>query len=164
MKNNETEERRHIFEEHDKTNSEGDYTVKRSKTSDWIARIICVLFAIFIWIYAVSSSNTTYTQLFEAIPVSVEGSITGYTAELTDTPITVAVTIMGRRSDVRKVDSDDIKAVIDISSFTPDPSTADEGGRIVHKFDISVTVDNKAVAASEVSPGSVTLTFKISES
>ncbi len=160
MKNNDTEERRHIFEEHDKTNSEGDYTVKRNKKADIIARIVCVILAIFIWIYAVSSSNTTYTQPFDAIPVAMTGTANGYTVDVSDTPITVTVTVMGRRRDVRKVSSDDIKAEIDLGSYTPDFSEADENGRITHKFDIIVTINSKAVAASEVSPNSVTLTLR----
>lgn len=160
MKNNDTEERRHIFEEHDKTNPEGDYTVKRSKKADIIARIVCVILAIFIWVYAVSSSNTTYTQPFDAIPVTMSGTANGYTVDFSDTPITVTVIVMGRRRDVRKVSSDDIKAEIDLGSFTPDFSEADENGRITHKFDIIVTINSKAVAASEVSPNSVTLTLR----
>ncbi|MBO4216779.1 MAG: hypothetical protein J5940_02425 [Clostridia bacterium] len=160
MKNSDTEVRHHIFEEHDKNNPEGDYTVKRNKTADIIARIVCFLLAIFVWIYAVSSSNTNYTQPFDGIPVNMTGTADGYTVEGTDTPIVVTVTVMGRRRDVRKVSGDDIAAEIDLGSFTPDFSSADENGRITHKFDISVTIDNKAVAASEISPSSITLTLK----
>ena len=90
----------------------------------------------------------------------MSGTANGYTADVTDTPITVTVTVMGRRRDVRKVSSDDIKAEIDLGSFTPDFSEADENGRITHKFDIIVTINSKAVAASEVSPNSVTLTLR----
>ncbi len=164
MKNNDTEERRVIFEEHDKTNPEGDYTVKKNKTADIIARIVCFLFAVFIWIYAVSSSSTTYTQPFDAIPVTITGVPDGYTLEGADTPVTVTVTVMGRRRDVRNVKSDEITALVDMSSYKPDAAELNESGKIIRKFDVTVTINNKAVAASEVVPGSVTLTLQKSGS
>ena len=159
MKNNKSEERRHIFEEHDRTNSEGDYTVKTSKTADIIARILCVILAIFIWIYAVSSSNTAYLQAFDAVPVTVTGATEGYAVEGAE-GISVTVTLKGRRGDLRKISGDDITATVDLSSYDPDFSSADAEGRITHKFDIAVSVNSKAAAVNEVTPSSVTLVIK----
>ena len=107
---------------------------KRLRVTDLIPRILCVFFALVIWLYAMSSDSPDYESTFSGVTVSVENAavlsseknlsvISGY-GNLAD------ITITGKKSDVISYSLEDIVASVDVSSIT-------EPGR--HHLSVSVT-------------------------
>lgn len=114
---------------------EGNITVRRNKTVDFIAKIVCLLLAFFLWYYASSSDTVIYDKEYSSIPVKIENS--SELSLLSGDGMTVDVTLSGKRNDLRKINNSDIRAYVEI----PENATA---GR--HEFEITFDI-----------PGGVTL-------
>lgn len=114
---------------------EGNITVRKNKTVDFIAKIVCLLLAFFLWYYASSSDTVIYDKEYSSIPVTIENS--SDLSLLSGDGMTVDVTLSGKRNDLRKINNSDIRAYVVI----PENATA---GR--HEFDIKFDI-----------PGGVTL-------
>ncbi len=96
----------------------GDYTVRTGRKQDMIARILCTLAAVIIWLYAMSVDNVDIEKTFTGVLVNIENEgqlasdynmsvISGYDA-------TVSVTVKGKKSDIRKYTSADLSAYINL--------------------------------------------------
>ncbi len=96
--------------------TEGNITVKRNKTIDFIAKIICLLLAFFLWYYAVSIDTVIHEEEFIAIPVEIVNH--GGFAVLSGDGITVDVTLSGNRNTIRQIKNSDIRAYVDVSNVT----------------------------------------------
>lgn len=92
--------------------SEGNITVKRNKTLDFVAKIICVLIAFFIWYYAASLDTVIYEEEFQSVTVTVKNS--SNMALLSGDGMTVDVIVSGKRNDLRNVKASEIKAYVEI--------------------------------------------------
>ncbi len=96
--------------------TEGNITVKRNKTLDFLAKIICLLLAFFLWYYAVSVDAVIYEEEFSDIPVEIVNR-SGF-AVLSGDGMTIDVTLSGNRNAIRKLKNSDIRAYVDVSNVT----------------------------------------------
>lgn len=95
---------------------EGNITVSRNKTVDFIAKVVCLLIAFFLWYYASSLDTVIYDKEYTSIPVKIENN--SELSLLSGEGITVDITLSGRRNDLRKVNSSDISAYVVIPEST----------------------------------------------
>ncbi|MBQ7779071.1 MAG: hypothetical protein IJ404_01120 [Clostridia bacterium] len=96
--------------------TEGNLTVKKNKTIDFLAKVICLLLAFFLWYYAVSIDTVIYEEEFFEIPVEIVNN--GDYSVLSGDGITVDVTLSGNRATVRKIKNSEIRAYVDVSNVT----------------------------------------------
>lgn len=125
--------------------TEGNITVKKNKTIDFLAKIICLLLAFFLWYYAVSVDTVIYEEEFVEIPVEIVNK--GEYAVLSGDGITVDVTLSGNRNTIRKLKNSDIRAYVDVSNVT------DAGEKL---FDIQFKLPSGA-ALEKTSIGTLTV-------
>lgn len=134
-----------------------------SAKSDIVARILCVLGAILLWFYAVSSQTIIEERRFVSIPVEMIQEdrlekefgmtvISGY-------DYSVDVTLSGTRSELSRIDAEDISAYVDLSQvsasgeYSLDVRTSVPGGISVKELSsnyVSVYVDKRAQKSVEV--------------
>lgn len=124
-------------------NEEGNITVHKNKTVDFIAKIICLLLAFFLWYYAASSDTVIYEEEFSSVPVEIVNKSSF--AVLSGDGVTVDVTLSGNRNNIRKIKASDIRAYVDVSDIT-------EAGR--YTYDIRYELPN-GVTLEKSSIGSV---------
>jgi YbbR domain-containing protein len=108
---------------------EGNITVKRNKTVDFIAKIACLVLAFFLWYYASSLDTVIYDEEFDSIPVEIVNN--SELSLLSGDGMTVDVTLSGKRNELRKVKSSDIRAYATLSADV-------QAGR--HELEISFDV------------------------
>lgn len=96
--------------------AEGNLTVKKNKTIDFLAKVICLLLAFFLWYYAVSVDTVIYEEEFLEIPVEIVNN--GDYSVLSGDGITVDVTLSGNRATVRSIKNSEIRAYVDVSNVT----------------------------------------------
>ncbi len=118
-------------EEMTKNEKNGNLTVKRSKTVDFIAKIVCFVVAFIIWFFAAENDTALFEERFSSIPVEIVNE-SGFSV-LSGDDVTVDVTLSGKRNVINRIKSSDIRAYIDMSSIT-------EAGK--HKFDIKYDLPN----------------------
>ncbi len=96
----------------------GDYTVRVGRKQDIIARILCALAAVMIWLYAMSVDNVDSEKTFTGVLVNIENEaqlasdynmsvISGYDN-------TVSITVKGKKSDINKYTSADLTAYVNM--------------------------------------------------
>lgn len=95
---------------------EGNITVRRNKTVDFIAKMVCLLLAFFLWYYASSLDTVIYDKEFTSIPVTIENA--SELSLLSGDDLTVDITLSGKRNDLRKVNNSDIRAYVVIPENT----------------------------------------------
>lgn len=99
----------------------GEYLIKESKYGDLIAKVLCVLAAIVLWFYVVITDTVTDERTFSGVAVSLKNLdiieetlglsvITGYNA-------TIDITVGGTKSELGRVQADDIKAYVDLKDI-----------------------------------------------
>ena len=125
--------------------AEGNITVKKNKTIDFIAKIICLLLAFFLWYYAVSVDTVNYEEEFAEIPVEIVNK--GEYAVLSGDGITVDVTVSGNRGAVQKLKNSDIRAYVDVSNVT---EAGEKLFDIQFKLPSGVTLEKTSVGAVTV--------------
>ncbi|MBO5274173.1 MAG: hypothetical protein J6I45_06125 [Clostridia bacterium] len=92
---------------------------KKRRRGDFIAKILCVLFAFLFWLYVMNEDSPTFEKLFTDIPIEIINIdpdsnlsvISGYDN-------TVDITLVGKRRDVLNVESADLRAYVDASAIT----------------------------------------------
>ena len=109
----------------------GNIAVKRNKVADFIAKICCFIIAFFLWYYAAGNESATYEQEFSAIPIEIVNN--SHFSVLSGDDVTVDLTLSGKRSVLKKLDADDIRAYIDMSDIS-------EAGP--HTFDVQYELPN----------------------
>jgi YbbR domain-containing protein len=125
--------------------AEGNITVKRNKTLDFLAKIICLILAFFLWYYAVSIDTVIHEEDFSEIPVEIINH--GEYAVLSGDGITVDITLSGNRNVIRKIKNSDIRAYVDVSSVTePGEKLFD----IVFKLPNGATLEKSSVGTLTV--------------
>lgn len=97
-------------------NEEGNITVKKNKTADFIAKLFCLLLAFFIWYYAVSTDTAVYEKEVLSLPVVIENK-TDFTTFAGDVS-TVDITLSGNKSDINKINSSSVKAYVIVTGVT----------------------------------------------
>lgn len=125
--------------------TEGNITVKRNKTYDFLAKIICLLLAFFLWYYVSGMDTMTREEEFSSIPVEIVNS--GSFAVLSGDGMTVDVTLSGNAGVLRGIKASDIRAYVDVSSVT-------EAGEKL--FDITFKLPS-GVTLEKTSVGTVTI-------
>lgn len=128
---------KNLYEEHEILNK-GEYKVKDSRFSDVALKILAIIIAFIIWFYAMAMDSPTFTRTFGAVPVDILNEtdmavISGYDN-------TVDITVQGKKSEINKLETDDIVAYADVGKDIM-------SGR--HTLSINVSL-----------PGNVTLTGK----
>lgn len=125
------------YEEHEISNK-GEYKLKDSRFSDAAVKVLALVSAFIIWFYAMSTDSPTYTKTFGAVPVDIINEtefsvISGYDN-------TVDITVQGKKSEIGKLNADDIVAYADLGN-------AVTAGRYTLSINVSI-------------PGNITLTGK----
>ncbi len=101
------------------TGKQSDKPIRRK--SDITARIVCVVLALFIWFYAISSQTIIEERRFVSIPVELMGADTleeqyGMTV-ISGYDYNVDVTLSGTRSELSRISAEDISAYVDLSQI-----------------------------------------------
>ncbi len=102
-----------------KNTADNPGTVKRY---DLVPKIICVIFALFLWIYVMDTENPNWEETFENVPVSlintdeleIDNGLTIYNGYST----TVDITVRGRRNEVMNITADDFTVTADVIEIT----------------------------------------------
>ena len=141
----------------------GEYLIKESKYGDLIAKVLCVLAAIVLWFYVVITDTVTDERTFSGVAVSLKNLdiieetlglsvITGYNA-------TIDITVGGTKSELGRVQADDIKAYVDLKDiaapgeYTLEVKTSLPGGISVSSMSvnyINVYVDKRTTVSVPV--------------
>ncbi|MHB1151014.1 MAG: CdaR family protein [Eubacteriales bacterium] len=132
---------KNLYEEHEIINK-GEYKVKDSRFSDAALKILAVIIAFIIWLYAMAMDSPTFTRTFGAVPVDIinvtdMSIISGYDN-------TVDITVQGKKSEINKLEINDIVAYADVGKN-------ETAGRHILSINVSL-------------PGYVTLTGKSADS
>ncbi len=125
--------------------TEGNITVKRNKTIDFLAKIICLLLAFFLWYYASSIDTVIQEKEFTAVPVEIVNH--GGFAVLSGDGTTVDVTLSGNAGALRKVKNSDIRAYVDVSNVT---EAGEKFFDIVFKLPNGVTLEKSSIGTLTV--------------
>ena len=122
---------------------EGNITVKRSKSADFVAKVICLVLAFFLWFYASSLDTVIYDEEFQSIPVEIENK-SGFSL-LSGDGMTVDVTLSGKRNALRNVNDADIRAYATV------PEDAQAGRHELEiRFDVPSGVSFEKSSTSKV--------------
>lgn len=125
--------------------TEGNITVKKNKTIDFLAKIICLLLAFFLWYYAVSIDTVIQEEEFVGIPVEIVNR--GGFAVLSGDGMAVDVTLSGNRNTMQKIKNSDIRAYVDVSNVT---TAGEKFFDIVFKLPNGVTLEKTSVGTVTV--------------
>lgn len=126
--------------------SSGEYTVKKNKGLDLAAKIISVLFAFIIWLYAVSANSPVYERTITGVAVAVENVPTGLSV-ISGLDHTIDIKVTGKRTEVLALTASEITAYVDASACV------DAG---LHTLTVNVTLPS-GMTLSEKYPDTVTI-------
>lgn len=128
--------------------------------ADILPRVICVLLALFIWMYVVFNSTPDYEKSFDGILVTPINAMVLDDHNLTvygDVKSTVEIVIYGARGDITGYSSEDIKATVDFIGITeagehnlPITIELPEGATVKNYSPKTVTVNVQEVTEKEV--------------
>ena len=111
----EDEYKRHVEE------TSGDYTVKKSKVLDNVAKVVTLIIAFLIWLYVISTTDVAVNETFDLIPIDIQGveeiQENGLAVQSMDFD-RINVTLTGTRSALSKVNSENLSAYIDLSGIS----------------------------------------------
>ena len=91
--------------------------LKNAFTKNIGAKLLCFFGAVFLWFYVMDSESSIYEQTFKNIRIEYTENADGMTV-LSSGDQTVDVTLSGKRSVIKSMNSSDITAVADISKLT----------------------------------------------
>lgn len=131
----------------------GEYVVKKTRGLDIAAKILSVLIAFIIWLYAISANSPVYEGSVSGITVSVENVPTGLSV-ISGLDHTIDIKVKGKRSDVLALSQSNIKAYVDASASV-------EPG--LHTLPVNVTLPS-SIKLSETYPETVTVYLDTSTS
>lgn len=124
----------------DKVSASGD---THGGQHDLIAKIVCLFFALVLWIYVMDVENPDWEVTVEDVPVvlkntddiEIDNDLTVYGGY----DETINITLRGKKNEVSEIAAEDITATVDVSSIT-------EAGE--YPLPISITVPNDAEIVS----------------
>ncbi len=130
-----------------KVNEASLVSARSGRVIDFVAKILCLLIAFFIWFYAMSTDVVTLERDF-TVPVNFENETalfekTGWSV-LSGKDSNVVVTVKGKRNIVNQITESDIYAFVDVSSV-------ESAGRQVLDINISVPGECEIVNTSVLS-------------
>ena len=113
----------------------GGKTLDKQRVLTFSVMLGAFLLAILMWFYVLGYDSPNFEKRFAGIDVSVSGAAelkekNGF-AVLSEFSFTVDVTVAGKKTDVNRLSSDDIRAYIDISSLT-------ENGRVPVRIQVDL--------------------------
>ena len=134
-----------------------------SRKNDITARILCILGALLLWFYAVSSQTIIEDRRFVSIPVELL-SADSLESEYGMTVISgydynVDVTLSGTRSELSKISAEDISAYVDLSQissageYSLDVRTSAPGGISIKELSsnyVTVYVDKRSQKSVDI--------------
>lgn len=126
--------------------SNGEYVVKKTKGLDIAAKIMSVVIAFVIWLYAISANSPVYEGSVSGVAVSIENVPTGLSV-ISGLDHTIEVKVQGKRSEVLALTANDVKAYVDASGCL-EPGT--------HTLSVNVTLPSN-MKLSEKYPDTVTV-------
>lgn len=102
-------------------NRQVDYTVRKNRKFDMLARVLAVLAALTLWIYVVSTTTVSEEQDFSLIPVVCNGeeslrSDHGLVVQSISID-TLNVRLMGNRQELRAVTAEQVKAYVSLAGI-----------------------------------------------
>lgn len=104
------------------TENNGDYSVSASKFQNVVAKILCVLAAVSLWFYVVSTDTAIEEKTFTAVPVSlrnIELAETQFGLSVIDGyNCTVDLILHGAKSDISRLSLEDVSAYVDAGGIT----------------------------------------------
>ena len=127
----------------------GDYAVRTGRVQEIIARILCALAAIVLWLYVMSIDTPNWEKTFTGVMVNIENE--AQLAENYNMSVisgfnnTVSVTVKGTKNDVNKCTAADLSAYVDLIGV-------DESGR--HQLAVTALAD-AGLTVVDVSPSTV---------
>ncbi|MBQ7124828.1 MAG: hypothetical protein IJO00_00560 [Clostridia bacterium] len=121
----------------------GSLTIKRNKTLDFIAKILCLIIAFFIWYYVAETDSSELEGHFSSVPVEIVNK--SQFSVLSGGDATVDLKISGKRNIINKLIASDIRVFVDMSGIT-------EAGK--HKFNLQYELPN-GVTLVETSTDSI---------
>lgn len=120
-------------------------TDTHGKHHDFIAKIICLLLALVLWIYVMEVENPDWEETIEGVPVNlintdeieIDHNLTIYGGYSN----TVDITLRGRRNQISGITADDITATADVSEI-------EKAGEYTLPISVSLPRDAKIVESS----------------
>jgi len=91
--------------------------LKNAFTKNLVAKLLCLFGAIFLWFYVMDNESSIYEYTFKNVKIEYTENNNGMSV-LSSGDQTVDVTLSGKRSVIKAMNSSDITAVADISSLT----------------------------------------------
>ncbi len=133
------------------------------KKHNIVAKILCLLLALILWIYVMDSENPDWEETFEDVPVAlvntddieIDNGLTIYSGYSN----TVDITVRGRKNDVSGLTADDIKVTADVKEIDsvgeytlPIIITLEKDAEIVSQSvtDVTVLVDKKETRTLDI--------------
>lgn len=102
--------------------SAGVQTKGKRSFGDWFAKISCLLIAFVLWLYVMQVDNPDYEETFYSVDVALtntavlegNGGLSVYSGYGT----TVDVTVIGKKSTIKKLTGEDLRVTADVSTIT----------------------------------------------
>ncbi len=93
---------------------------KETKNYKIFLKVICTMLAVLLWVYVSYDKNTTSSNTFKNIPVTIVGieSLEGRNLAVLSGELYASVKLSGSRNVLARVNKADIKAVVDVSDIT----------------------------------------------
>lgn len=118
-------------------------------------KILSVFLALFAWIYILYIVDPVNTKDFDKVEVSMsfEGSVpdrNGFMYLLTDTNLTVNISVSGSRTELMNVSRSDIKATLNMDRVITEGT---------YEIEVNVNVDNDDITVVDVYPKTFTIQF-----
>ncbi len=98
--------------------ADGDYAVKSEKKYTLIAKILCVIAAFLVWLYAANNDTSLDDKTFTSLPITVVNSSDSMLSVYSGFESTLDITVTGKRAEIRNLRESDIYATVDISEIT----------------------------------------------
>ena len=119
----------------------------------FLTALLAGVIAICLWAYVITAERPESENTFYNVPVVMEGETVLQDRGMmitSDTDLTVTLKLSGKRSDLNKLKSSDIAAVVDLSRLS------EAGDQIVH-YDVSIPGDT-AIEVVSRHPDTLSLT------
>ncbi len=130
--------------------AENKKTARKHNGLDLAAKIMSVIVAFVIWIYAVNTEGTVYEKTVSGVTVNIENIPSGFSI-ISGQGFTAEVKVKGKRSDVLSLTASDLKAYVDASSCI-------ESGLCTLPISVNLPAD---VSLSDVYPSSISVYFGV---
>ena len=126
---------------------DGDYRIKGTRFFNVFARLVALLIAFGIWVYAKENDTVIGDISFSGIPIKIVNTSDTPLSVISGYNSTVDVVLEGKKGTVRSITADDIEIVADVSDITsagrhtvPIDISAPEGATVVSQSLSSVSV------------------------